>query len=114
YDPPNNRLYILTSFEVENDDGTPANGGYLWAVTVDDFHARRDPELIENEQGEPMEFANRAEGLAVLDAHHVLIAYDPDRHLELAAHGHRKATRAPHEAPFIRRGQDANAVGGCA
>lgn len=99
YDPPNNRLYILTSFEVENDDGTPANGGYLWALSMDDFHARRDPELVDNEQGEPLQFANKAEGLAVLDADHVLVAYDPDRHLGLAA-GHRKATREPHEVPY--------------
>lgn len=99
YDAPNNRLYILTSFEVENDDGTPANGGYLWMVSIDDFRARRDPELIEDEQGNPLEFANKAEGLAVIDAEHVLIAYDPDRHLALAE-GHRKATREPHEAPY--------------
>lgn len=99
YDAPNNRLYILTSFEVTNADGTPANGGYLWAVSMDAFHARRDPQLIANEHGEPLEFANKAEGLAVIDGRHVLIAYDPDRHLELAA-GHRKATREPHEAPY--------------
>lgn len=99
YDPPNNRLYILTSFEVENDDGSSANGGYLWAISIDDFHARRDPELIYDEQGEALEFANKAEGLAVMDAEHILVAYDPDRNLGLAE-GHRKATREPHEAPY--------------
>lgn len=99
YDPHNGRLFILTSFEVEDEAGNPINGGYLWALSMADFHARKDPTLIENEDGSVLAFANKAEGLAVLGQQHLLIAYDPDRHLQLDA-GHRRAMREPHEAPY--------------
>lgn len=99
YDPHNHRLFILTSFEVEDDAGNPVNGGYLWVLSMTDFHARKNPALVEDDKGAALQFVNKAEGLAVLSTRHVLIAYDPDRHLALGA-GHERATREPHEAPY--------------
>ncbi len=99
YDPYNDRLFLLTSFETEDADRNPANGGYLWEISRADFHARRDPVLVEDENGAVLEFGNKAEGLAVIDHKHVLVAYDPDRHLVLEA-GHARASREPHETPY--------------
>lgn len=99
YDPYNQRLFILTSFETEHDDGTPANGGYLWQISLANFFARKDPMLIEYTGGDVVEFGNKAEGLAVLDDERVLVAYDPDRELTLTQ-GQAKAMREPHEAPY--------------
>lgn len=99
YDPHNHRLFILTSYEVEDDAGNPVNGGYLWAVSMDDFYAGRNPTLVEDDDGRPLQFENKAEGLAVLSERYLLIAYDPDRHLDLGA-GHQRASREPHEAPY--------------
>lgn len=99
YDPFNHRLLLLTSFESTDDEGQPMTGGYLWDIALDDFHARRDPELVHGRDGEVLEFANKAEGVAVIDERLVLVAYDPDRNLALAA-GHARAQREPHEAPY--------------
>lgn len=99
HDPHNGRLLLLTSFETVDADGNERIGGYLWAVSLDDFAAGRAPALVHGEDGSALEFANKAEGLAVLDESHVFVVYDEDRNTALAAHTDRDR-REPHEAPY--------------
>lgn len=99
YDPYNHRLLLLTSFETRDREGASMAGGYLWDISIADFHAGHAPALVEDGDGAVLEFANKAEGVAVLDERRVLVAYDPDRNLALAQ-GHARAHREPHEAPY--------------
>ena len=99
YDRYNDRLLFLTSFEVEDDAGEDVLGAYLWALSLDDFRAGRDPVLVAGENGGALEFVNKAEGIAVLDAVHAIVVYDNDRALDLE-HEHPRSAREPHEAPY--------------
>lgn len=99
YDPHHDRLYFLTSFEVEDDAGNERLGAYMWQIPMADFHAGRAPELVRATDDSAFVFANKAEGLAVLDATRLFIVYDPDRALELDAE-HARDRREPHEAPY--------------
>lgn len=98
YDPFNDRLYLLTSFETE-DTGIERIGGYLWQVSQADFTAGRAPQLVCDEQGVPLEFEHKAEGLAVLSASRLFVAYDNDRHLGLGSIDERDKRHAC-EAPY--------------
>ncbi|GAB3682442.1 hypothetical protein [Salinisphaera aquimarina] len=99
YDHASAWIYFLTSFEVTDDNGDEQVGAYLWALTLDDFLAGRDPELVQAEDGSPFEFANKAEGVAVLGDGRLFVVYDPDRALELEDE-HPRDAREPHEAPY--------------
>jgi len=99
YDPTDRQMYFLTSFEVEDDAGQQQIGAYLWRLSLADFHARRDPELVRASDGSVFEFANKAEGVAVLGDHRLFVVYDPDRSLELEDE-HPRDSREPHEAPY--------------
>lgn len=98
YDPHNARLYLLTSFETE-EDGAERIGGYLWVMSLDDFAAGREPQLVENGDGAALEFEHKAEGLAVLDATRLFVAYDNDRNLALGSIDERDERHAS-EAPY--------------
>lgn len=103
YDRANQRLYFLTSFEVEDERPDSGDGdrlgAYLWAISFDDFHAGRAPQLVQDESGNVLEFHNKAEGVAVLPDGRLFVVYDPDRELALEA-GHERDARRPHEAPY--------------
>jgi len=112
YDPYNGRLYLMASFEVEDDiesdgienDGIESNGGeriggYLWSVTLTDFAAGEPPEIVENSHGHTLEFEHKAEGLAVIDADRLFVAYDNDRDMTLGRIGERDEREAC-EAPY--------------
>ncbi|MBZ9539342.1 hypothetical protein [Modicisalibacter tunisiensis] len=105
YDPYNHRLYLLTSFETEQ-DGVERIGGYLWVMSLDDFTAGREPQLVGDESGAALEFEHKAEGLAVLDAARLFVAYDNDRHLGLGAIDARDERHAS-EAPYTVLAMDA-------
>jgi hypothetical protein len=98
YDPYHAKLYLLTSFENEV-DGEEHIGGYLWQMSLEDFRARRAPELVTNPEGRPLEFEHKAEGLAVLDHDRLFVAYDNDRNLELGSVDERDERHAC-EAPY--------------
>ncbi|MBW6393004.1 MAG: hypothetical protein LPK08_16600 [Halomonas sp.] len=98
YDPYHARLYLLTSFETEQ-DGEDRIGGYLWVMSLDDLRAGRLPELVTAADGSPLEFEHKAEGLAVLDHERMFVAYDNDRHLGLGSIDERDERHAC-EAPF--------------
>ena len=98
YDAFNDRLYLLASFESEGPGGEHI-GGYLWVVSLADFALGEAPRLVTNEQGAPLEFEHKAEGLAVLDEKRLFVAYDNDRHLHLGSIDERDERHAC-EAPF--------------
>lgn len=99
HDPVNDGLYLLTRFEVEDETGAEQVGAYLWWLSLDDFAGRRDPTLVRTEGGGVFEFANKAEGVALLGDGRLFVVYDPDRALELESE-HPRDTREPHEAPY--------------
>ncbi|WP_240036475.1 hypothetical protein [Halomonas urmiana] len=92
------RLYLLTSFETEQ-DGEERIGGYLWELSLEEFRAGETPRLVTTPQGSPLEFEHKAEGLAVLDHDRLFVAYDNDRHLGLGSVDERDERHAC-EAPF--------------
>lgn len=98
YDPHHQRLLLLTSFETEDETG-PQIGGYLWTVSLEGLEAGRPPQLVENEDGGALEFVNKAEGVAVMDAARLLVVYDNDRHLA-EDDASSASARRPHEAPY--------------
>ncbi|MGB7755408.1 MAG: hypothetical protein WBL23_05040 [Salinisphaera sp.] len=99
YDPARQRLYFLTSYEVEDGQGGDRMGAYLWSLSLAGFRAGDQPTLVEMPNGEPLEFHNKAEGVAVLPDGRLFVAYDPDRELTLED-DHPRDERGTHEAPF--------------
>ncbi|MBB3332263.1 hypothetical protein BDK63_003157 [Halomonas campaniensis] len=98
YDPYHARLYLLTSFETEQ-DGVPHIGGYLWVMGLEDLPSGRQPTLVTTAEGSPLEFEHKAEGLAVLDHERLFVAYDNDRHMHLGSVDERDERHAC-EAPY--------------
>ncbi|MDT8880291.1 hypothetical protein RSO68_12495 [Halomonas saccharevitans] len=98
YDPYHARLYLLTSFETEQ-DGEEQIGGYLWELSLAEFRAGETPRLVTTPEGAPLEFEHKAEGLAVLDHDRLFVAYDNDRHLGLGSVDERDERHAC-EAPY--------------
>lgn len=99
YDPGNEHMYLLTSFEVEDEAGNEQSGAYLWELSLDEFLAGDDPRPVLGQTGELFEFANKAEGVAVLGDGRLFVVYDPDRDLSLEDE-HPRDAREPHEAPY--------------
>jgi len=98
YDPYHGRLYLVTSFETEQ-QGAPRIGGYLWVISLEDLRAGRGPTLVTSPEGDAIEFEHKAEGLAVLDHERLFVAYDNDRHLGLGSIDERDERHAC-EAPY--------------
>jgi hypothetical protein len=83
YDRDNGRLYLLTSYERDQDIGA-----YLWVLPItDDSLAGNPPVLVKTAQGKPLHFAHKAEGLAILDQSRVLVIHDDDRITEVNESG---------------------------
>lgn len=101
YDPFNDRLYLLTSYEEEEktDEGL---GGYLWTLPMADFRNKAMPTLVRDETGAPLHFAHKPEGLAVIDKDHVLVIHDDDRVLgrEVVEDPRTQFSRRPHQAAY--------------
>jgi hypothetical protein len=100
YDPFNDRLYMLTSFEnEETDEGL---GGYLWTLPLTDLHSGSAPSLVMKASGEPLLFAHKPEGVTVLDENSVLIVHDDDRVLgrENVENTETQFSRAPNQAAY--------------
>ncbi|MFQ6573271.1 hypothetical protein [Pseudomonas sp. UM16] len=70
------RLYALTSFEDEENIS-----GYLWSIPLRGLLEgdSLSPQLVRTEDGLPVKFVNKPEGLEVLDQAHLLIVHDDDR-----------------------------------
>ncbi|MDV6317982.1 hypothetical protein [Chromohalobacter sp. HP20-39] len=98
YDPHHQRLFLMTSFEVE-EAGEARIGGYLWVVSLEDFAAGKAPALVRTVGGDALEFVHKAEGLAVLDSERLFVAYDNDRDMSLGSIDERDERHAC-EAPY--------------
>ena len=91
---------LLTSYELEETDA--GLGGFLWVLPIDAFAAGAPPELVLGEDGRPISFAHKSEGLAVIDERHLFVVHDDDRVL-----GRQDVTdpatqfhRSPHQAAY--------------
>ena len=98
YDPYNDRLYLMASFEIEDEAGEQT-GGYLWSMPLDDLTRGVGPSIVEDAHGEVLEFEHKAEGLAVLDTERLFVAYDNDRDMTLGRIDERDEREAC-EAPY--------------
>lgn len=78
YDHFNDRLYILTAFELTDDGGKGDLGAYLWVLPVKDLYNNVRPKVVLNGEGEPMVFEHKFEGIAVLGRDRVLLVADDD------------------------------------
>lgn len=69
----NDRFYAVTSFEKGD-----VLGGYLWMLPLEKGAAGQ-PQPVRGKDGAPIKFANKPEGVEVLDQHRVLVVHDDDR-----------------------------------
>jgi|GEM_PF-152949 len=99
YDAYLNRMLLLTSFEEPTRDGKALLGGYLWTISIEDFEANRSPTPFVADDGTPLRFVNKPEGVAVLDETHLFVVFDNDRALGLEDETS-PAVRHPHQAPY--------------
>ncbi|MFK3771038.1 hypothetical protein [Pseudomonas sp. NPDC089406] len=67
------RFYAVTSFETGD-----VIGGYLWMLPLDNGIIG-PPQPVSGKDAMPVKFANKPEGVEVLDQHHVLVVHDDDR-----------------------------------
>ncbi len=78
YDQFNNRLYLLTSYEMPAQ--TPESiGAYLWILPIDDFYQQNPPQLVMKSKNKPLLFAHKSEAVTVIDKNTVFIINDDDR-----------------------------------
>jgi hypothetical protein len=89
YEPERNRVYFTTSHETGN-----KLGAYLWQISLADLDKGGQPTIVLDDKGNPLHFDNKAEGIAIIDARHVLIIHDDDR----VTGG--KHNRQPHQAVY--------------
>jgi len=100
YDPFHDRLYLLTSYEIdETDEGL---GGYLWTLSLSALRNEQAPTLVQNNRGDALQFAHKAEGITVLSENLVMVIHDDDRVLgrELIENPGTQFSRAPHQAAY--------------
>ncbi len=98
YDRFHDRLMLLTSFEFsETDEGV---GGYLWCLPMDG--KKESLVLVKDKNGEPLVFAHKAEGVAVVSEDLFVIIHDDDRRLgrPIVTDSVRQFSRLPNEAAF--------------
>jgi hypothetical protein len=97
YDVENERLYALTTFEI--DDSNNGVGAYLWYISLDDFHKKKQLSLLKTKQGETIKFSHKAEGLAIVDSKTLFIVHDDDKRETLISNKS-KQTKKPHQAVY--------------
>jgi len=106
YDQFNDRLYLLTSYELD-EGGQPLRdidvGAFLWTIPMGKQTSDMEPELVmlETPSG-PLHFAHKAEGLAVISDTRIVVIHDDDRILGRAnvEHETTQFSREPHEAAY--------------
>ena len=70
-------LWLLTSFE--SGDKATDIGGYLWSLPVTGLPLEGAPTLLKHNDGTPLKFNHKAEGVTPMDNHRLLIVHDDDR-----------------------------------
>ncbi|HEX3037351.1 MAG TPA: hypothetical protein VHT73_19880 [Thermodesulfobacteriota bacterium] len=99
YDLYANRMFLLTSFEEKDASRKKILGGYLLVLSMEDFNAGNPPTLVANQDGMPLEFADKSEGIAVLSEKRAFIVFDNDRILDIDG-GKNGDSRKPNQAPY--------------
>ena len=81
YDKYHKRLYILTSYEKEDNNNTDEDlGGYLWVLPMDDLYSKNDPELVLNiDNDKPLHFAHKCEAITVINKEILIVVHDDDK-----------------------------------
>ncbi|HKU98218.1 MAG TPA: hypothetical protein VJR58_23210 [Vineibacter sp.] len=82
YDAARDRLWLLTSFE-RDDDAIDAVAGYLWVLDRTALERGAPPVLVRDSSGKPLMFTHKPEALAVLPDRRLLIVHDDDRRATL-------------------------------
>jgi len=82
YDAARDRLWLLTSFE-RDDDAVDSVAGYLWVVDRAALERGAPPVLVRDNSGKPLMFTHKPEALAVLPDRRLLIVHDDDRRATL-------------------------------
>lgn len=70
-------LWLLTSFE--SGDRPEDIGGYLWSLPIQGLPLQGNPKLLRLNNGKPLKFTHKSEGVTPIDNHHLLIVHDDDR-----------------------------------
>ena len=105
YDQYHDRLYLLTSYEVQSDDEVTDEdiGAFLWLLSVDHLNAKETPELVlKRSDSTPLMFAHKGEGIAVINKNRVILIHDDDRVLgrENIENPETQFSRRPHQAAY--------------
>ena len=75
YHPQKDRIYFLTSLET-----SVKFGGYLWTMSSADLlYESVPPVLVRDQDGSPLRFQHKSEGLTSIDNNLLLIVHDNDR-----------------------------------
>ena len=77
YAPETQTLWILTSFE--SGESADDIGGYLWSLPTTGLPLEGAPTLLRHNDGKPLKFSHKSEGVAPMDNHHLLVIHDDDR-----------------------------------
>jgi len=81
YDSFNNRLLILTSYELFDSIDSKA-GAYLWTIDLQCFDKNEDLQIVGTKNGEILHFPRKAEGISMIDSNSAIIIFDDDRETE--------------------------------
>jgi hypothetical protein len=73
YDKYNKRFLILTSYE----DGERL-GGYIWTASLPELQNNK-MNLVKNNDGNPLTFNHKAEDMAIINGHRIIVIHDDDR-----------------------------------
>ncbi len=74
----------------------------LWTISLHNFEKNMLPQLLKQNDGNPLTFWNKPEGVAVIDKETVFIICDDDRILESSDLRHKlKYNRNPNQAAYI-------------
>lgn len=102
YDANKKRLYVLTTFESDEEKSLSA---YLWVLPDNnDGSLGASLQLVRTSDGWPFELPHKAEGLALLGDGRLFIVHDDDRNMNNVRIGGKNGSqlraRKPNEAPF--------------
>jgi hypothetical protein len=97
YDQSRNGLFILTSYEAGD-----FMGGYLWFLPLNYYQENKPPKIVLDSYGAPLHFAHKAEGLAMLNDHELLIIHDDDRRESIVTMENSSVVRKVNQGIFSR------------
>ena len=105
FDKFHHRLYLLTSYEVNNDEEITDEdiGAFLWVLPLNDLKTKKAPEIVvKRSDSTPLMFAHKGEGIAVINSKRLIIIHDDDFVLgrEKIANPETQFSRQPNQAAY--------------